>query len=465
MPIRNSIDEFFAAITPLEKAYQDVGFSFIAIKSGMQFVIIQARVFMNSMPVAAQPQQFASPNVRAGHYRLAELNLDVRGLIDQLMTGQMATPDGPLHFPTAPGGGYAASFIPFHPDGLRTQQRLNLLMLMGGQIEPIPQPNLDWEIKAGSPPYDGLSELGQVFGLGVLTGPTITVEFIAYGVAVIDGDNSRLSGTNADVHVRLAKGLPPDRLRLGYRIYLPGAATERGIIVGSALQWTEDAKFNRGRVDIPIPKAAALNCTVSYEAMAQSHLWLADPEQVQNPRRAAYETFDPKLENLRAIIASAQARGPDARDFEMAVAWLLWMLGFSVAHLGAGRRSRDAADQIMVAPSGNFAVVECTTGLLKAESKLSLLHDRTEAVRRKLATSNNSYLRVLPMIVTSKTMTEIKPDVEAAEKLGVCIITRERLDGAIDRTLLLPNADQIYAEAEQAVSAALAKYETPNLSP
>jgi hypothetical protein len=80
---------------------------------------------------------------------------------------------------------------------------------------------------------------------------------------------------------------------------------------------------------------------------------------------------------------------------ESVVAWLLWMLGFSVAHLNT-RRTRDAADLLVTSPAGHFAVVECTTGLLKAENKLSLLHERAEAVRRSLAVSNRSHLHLLP---------------------------------------------------------------------
>jgi hypothetical protein len=459
------VDAFFTAIAPLEGVYQDTGFSYIAVRSGADFVILRGRVFMNTTPPDAQPEQFISANVRAGHYKLSDLKLDVRGVLAKLIEGQIATPDGPLCFRTAPGGQCAASFTPFHPEGLQSQRRINVLTLMGGPVEPVPQPDIDWEIKAGSPPYDSLHELSQVFGLGALTGPTITVEFVAYNAAVIDGDNSKVSGENAHVRIRAAKGLLPDHLTLGYRIYLPGAITRRETISGTTMQWTHEAKFDSGHIDIGIPKAAALNCTVSYHGNAQSHLWISDPEQVQNARRAAYETFDPKLENLKSIMANAQTRGQDAREFEMAVAWLLWMLGFSVIHLGAGRRSREAPDQVLAAPSGNLAVVECTTGLLKAENKLALLHDRTEAVRRKLAASNNAHLRVLPIIVTSKTATEIKPDVEVAERLGVLILTREGLDQAIDRTLMQLNADQLYTEAEQSVSAALAKYEVQPTQP
>jgi hypothetical protein len=462
---RKYVDDFFAAIAPFEVAFHHVNFSYIAIKKGAQFEIVCGRVFLNTAPPTGLPQPFASSNIRAGHYKLSDLGGDVRNLMAQLIEGKVPTPNGPLHLPTPPGGMSAASFVPFHPEGLQKQHRVNVLTLMGGQLEPIPQPDIDWEIKAGTPPYDSLQELAQVFGLGGITAPTAVVEFIAYNVCAIDGAKSIISGTNADIHALAARGLSHDLVTLGYRIYLPGKPAERGTIPGAAMKWMEEEQFDRGRVDVPVPAAAVMNCTISCSGIAQSHFWLSDPEQVQNPRRAAYETFDPKLENLKSIIANAQTRGQDAREFETAVAWLLWMLGFSVAHLGTGRRSRDAPDQVIVAPSGNFAVIECTTGLLKAENKLALLYDRAEAVRRKLAVSNNAHLRVLPVIVTSKTLGEITPDIEAAEKLGAAVLTREGLDQMLDRTLLQPDADQVYSQAEQAVSAALAKYPIQSSSP
>jgi hypothetical protein len=137
------------------------------------------------------------------------------------------------------------------------------------------------------------------------------------------------------------------------------------------MTWTEEANIDRGRATIEIPLAAALNCTVSYNDLAQSHLWMSDPDRVQNPRRAVYEAFDPKLENLKNILSNAQGRGEEARDLESAIAWLLWMLGFSVAHLNT-RKMREAPDLIAATPQGHFLIVECTTGLLKAENKLSI---------------------------------------------------------------------------------------------
>ena len=60
-------------------------------------------------------------------------------------------------------------------------------------------------------------------------------------------------------------------------------------------------------------------------------------------------------------------------------------------------------------------------------------------------------------MVTSKTKEEIKADVEQAERLGVLVICREDLIDALPRTLMQADPEGIYAEAEQAVRAGLAK--------
>jgi hypothetical protein len=461
LPIyRKFVDDFFAAIAPVEHAYVHAAFNYIAVKSGDRFVIVYGRVFLNITDLNIPSLSFQSEHIRAGRYTLPELKLDVRGFVDQLLTGKLETPHGDLYFDHADGGRYAASFVPYHPDGLTNQQRFNVLTMMADPVAPLPQPDIDWEIKAASIPYDGLQEIANELSLGAMSGPTATVEIVAFNVAAIDGQNSKVSGTSADLRIMVAKGLAPKRAKIGYRIYVPGTPTRRGVVSGEAIQWSDDGSIRRGQTTVQVPNAAVVNCVASYDGIAQSHLWVGDPEKAQNSRRAVYETFDRKLESLKAAIANASVRGQDARQLEPAVAWLVWMLGFSVAHLGGTPKIRDAADLLAATPAGHFAVIECTTGLLKAENKLALLHARAEAVRKNLAASNNTYQRVLPVIVTSMTAAEVKADIEAAERLGILVIARENLDRAIDRTLVQPNADQTYAEAEQAVSAALAKYQT-----
>jgi hypothetical protein len=220
------------------------------------------------------------------------------------------------------------------------------------------------------------------------------------------------------------------------------------------MRWTVTDEHQYGTAEIVVPPAAVIHCFVSYRGLAQHFGWIADPTTMQNPRRSVYTKFDENAEILSDFFTRSGTKGRDARDLEAGVAWLLWMLGFSVAHLGGTERTQDAADLIATTPKGDFAVVECTTGLLKADNKLPLLISRVEQVRSGIVASNNKHLRVLPIIVTSKARAEVSADIEQAERLGVLVITKEDLQGAIDRTLVFPNPEKMYDDSWQTVEAA-----------
>jgi hypothetical protein len=225
------------------------------------------------------------------------------------------------------------------------------------------------------------------------------------------------------------------------------------------MQWGPRDQFQYGWIEVEVPPGAVLHSVASYRGIAQTHYWVADPSTVPNARRAVYELVDNQLESLNEVLTRSEYRGRDARELETGVAWLLWMLGFSVAHLGRSPRTQDAADLVATTPAGHFVIIECTTGLLKADHKLPRVVQRAENARRQLAESGNRHLRVLAAIVTSKTRGEAMADIEQAEKLKVLVITREDLEQSSIRTLWLPNADQIFEQAEQTVQAAAAKYE------
>jgi len=234
---------------------------------------------------------------------------------------------------------------------------------------------------------------------------------------------------------------------LGYCVFSQGRVETRSMIKGTAMRWEKTADHQYGSTEIDVPSAAVLHCFASYCGIAQHFAAVSDPTTVQNPKRAVYNIFDSELETLNDFLSKSGARGRDGRDLESGIARLLWMLGFSVAHLGGTSRTQDPPDLVATTPKGDFAVIECTTGLLKADDKLSLLIDRAERVRQGVVASNNQHLRVLPVIISSRTQAEISADIEQAEKLGVLVITRENLEQAITRTLVLPNAEQLYEEA------------------
>jgi hypothetical protein len=313
------------------------------------------------------------------------------------------------------------------------------------------------------PPYDGLPDLLNEFQLGQLRSVS-SVEVAAFNVAAIDA-SSTVEGETAKLAIRVANGIPTEKVSINYRVLDQGRVVKRDRLGGDKFHWNATPDHQSGTIEFAVPRAAVLHCIAVYSGVAQKYYWVADPATFQNARRAAYEAFDPGIESLKDIFSKAQGRGAEARNFEAAISWLFWMLGFGPAHLGGTPRTQEAADLVMCTQSGNFAVVEVTTGLLKAENKLALLHDRTQSMRRNLDASNNRHLRMLPVIVTSKTQEDIRPDLEQAEKWGIYVLAREGLERLVERTLQLPNSDQLYEQAEQAVRSALARHAAEEAQP
>ena len=94
------------------------------------------------------------------------------------------------------------------------------------------------------------------------------------------------------------------------------------------------------------------------------------------------------------------------------------MLGFGTVQMGSTARTQDFADLILTTPQDQIAIVECTTGLLRADNKLPKLVARYATVRQRLDRSNNGHVKLLPIMVSTLPREELKADLEQAEKLG-----------------------------------------------
>ncbi len=459
--VREYIDHFLEDIGPVESLYRDNSFSYLAIRQDEGFAIVRGTLFLNTTEPQIPYGKFETSRVRAGHFPLSEAGVSARELIEFIGTGSFETPHGPLLFPLG-SNDHGAQYKRFHEAGLPAQQRLSVLALLGAECAQLlyaNQPDLDWEVRSAPCPYDGIQELLLEYRPGVLEGVS-RIEVAAFNLVAIDMA-SIVDGETAHLSVRTVPHAPKERVSVGYRILDQGKTVGRGAIAGADLEWEIADGVLRGSATLSVPRAAIVHAFARFDDTVYQHYFFGDPTSFQNPRRASYETFDPRLEILRDILSKAQQPKPDARDFEAAIAWLFWMLGFAPANVGAPRRMSDSADFLAAAPNGNIAVVECTVGLLKEDRKLPKLHDRTEAVRRSLDSSSTRHIRVLPVIVTAKTLVEIQPDIEQAEKLGVFVIARDGIERLMDQTLILQNADQLYEEAELAVAAAKEKH-TPS---
>jgi hypothetical protein len=307
------------------------------------------------------------------------------------------------------------------------------------------QPSVDWELKAAPEPYESLAELGGAFSLGGYGGDSTAIEIVAQPVVAV-AMNSVVSGTRAEPAILLARTLDPKRCRLGYRVFSNKMVVARGSFSGDQLEWSDDGIWRRGVARLDIPQAAVMQCFASYADCAQHHYWIADPKNYQNPRRMTHQATDPQLEVLRDYLFEEQRQRKESRDFECGVALLAWMLGFSVGQIGQTPRLAEAPDFAGTTPNGDMLLVECTTGTLKADSKLQRLVERTRSVRSSLEASGNAHVRVLPVIVTSLERASVEVDIAAANVAGIAVATKETLVSLLGRTISVPDAQAIFDE-------------------
>jgi len=450
---KDRIEEFFSTIDPWINAYSNIGLSYFAVqKDDQKYLLLQARLFLNTASSSIPEMSVETASIVAGHFNFSDLGLSVREFVNSIVeNGTLATPIGKLVFPTEDDGRMSAYFDPFHQEGVASGNRLSVLSISGARKYTfIEQRKFDWELKAAITPFDSLDELLSLLVLGGARNDSTNIEVVAYHVAAINFQ-SVVGGVEARPSVFLAKSLDSSKCQIGYRVFMHGKVVERGALQGEELAWSMQDNFNHGVGRVEIPQGAVLHCVASYDGFAQHQGWVADPAHSQNSRRVSLEAFDDRLEVLRDYLFEEQKPRKNARDFEFGVAWLMWMLGFNVNQIGGTGRSSDAPDILATSPQGNVLVVECTTGLLKAENKLANLIDRTESVRKRLASSGNGHLKLLPVIVTAKTKDEVKADLEQAQKLGILVVTQESLTELMQQTIATPDPEAIFTRAWESV--------------
>jgi hypothetical protein len=457
--IKQQIENFFSSIAPIEDAFVSDSFTYVAFKRDGVFVIAQGRLLLNTGAPRNLPAPFESENVKAGHFMLRDAKLTRRDAVKAIMAGSISTPHGVLRFPPNDSNQYSAHYQPYHNDGLKTQTRIAHLTLMGG---PLPEYRarrleLDWELRGAETPYDGLQDLLNEFEPGFI-GDNSNVEVAAFNAATIDF-GSVIKGELAELAIRTALSADTSKVSVGCRVLDAGKVIERRRFKGSDFVWSDQDGYKLGRKDFAVPRAAAVHATVSYNGVAQQHYYFYDPSSFQNARRAAYEAFDPKFVAFDDILTRAQHPAkPDSRDFEAAMPWLFWMLGFSPSSLSGASKMSNAPDAILCTPKGHIVVLECTVGLLKEDSKVPKVHDRANAVRRNLEHTSTRFIRVLPVIVTAKSREDIRPELESAVRSGVYVIACEGIETMKQGSLFISDADQLFEQAEQELAAALDSY-------
>ncbi|WP_186073866.1 hypothetical protein [Burkholderia gladioli] len=447
------IAHFFDAIEPWKESYPKARLSFVAIRKDKLLVILAARMHMAASYIAPLKSFFEAGDLVAGQMELPGGTRGFSDAIKNIISGAGHPIKERGRLVLRPEEGQNVSIgIPdlLHAEGLTSGNRIGVLTMTGCRRDMLtPQPQTDWILKAAVLPFDSLTELGVEYELGAVPHAHSIFEVVAHSSIEVWGQ-STVNKDRAELGVWLAPGLDISMARLGYRVFDKMAVTQRNSVDGDALEWELALGGQVGRLSLDVPVGAIVQCYASFAGHAHNQRWIADPQTYQNARGAVLSSIDSsgKLLKAYALPDLSQKGKTSADDFESAVAWILWGLGFSPVSFGMNAKTRDAFDILATTPRGDFLAVECTLGLLRAESKLSKLGARENSLRDTLKASGLQHVRVLPVIITAMTREAVKADLMAASDAGILVLTREDIEAVFNNERLrFSNADQLFEQA------------------
>jgi hypothetical protein len=451
-----NFDDFFIGISAWRSAYKHAALSFFGIRKNGTLEIISARINLGiASSKSGTKANFRAGKIEAGQWKIPQSRLSVEKLVEHLTSdsGQKIPGFGNVRMGSNDRNElFVAPPNLLHSEGLNTGNRLSVLSLKGLPCQEfLPQPESDWALKGAETPYDSIQELCFDYGVSTLRDERALLEIVAHkAVEVLD--RSEVSGTSATIGIWMASTLDKKKARLGYRVLQANNVVSRASIPGSALTWNDHPPESSGTFDLTIPAGSGIQCIATYSDVAHHVQWRADPSIFHNPRAAVLSLIDPQHIAVKGYLQpELPPRGRSADDFEAAIAWVLWTLGFATATFGTNAKTRDAFDTVAVSPNGDFLVIECTLGLLRSDSKLAKLTSRTVKLREVLDASNMRHIRILPVIVTAMTIEQVRADISSAEEIGVLVLARENLDEISQTLRQLPDANALFERAVRSV--------------
>lgn len=448
------INEFCARLAPIESAYAGHAMlGYCALRCGDKWQLYSARLSLDhTMPRVRGA--FRSDLVLAGRIPVDNRGLTSRQLIDGFL-GTFSVDGATVNFEAEDNGSYSAYLVPHHRS---TDERTALatLKFRGGRgWERVDRDKIGWHLRGSEMPFESLAELCAAFEAGEEPGG---MEIVAAPVVrILPSSNAKL--LKAELVIACAADLETRPCRLSYRVLQGATVIERSSVDGGKLGWDSIDGQSVATHKLEVPEGALIDCAVSYRGETNHQSWVVDRSAVQNPRRAAFEPSDTDLAEMRMLLSSDSEK-QHARGFEAAIAWLLWMLGFSPAHLCHSSHHENGPD-LLVECEGSLVIVECTVGQLKAD-KRSKLAARCVDIRESLVASRNHDAFVLPVLVTRFTREQAAADFEEAAKDGQHVLTREDLLLLLDRTRQTYSATAIFSDWKHALESRQASLQRPS---
>lgn len=446
--------EFFKLIAGTEKSYTSATFSFLAVRDQSGgLTLYQGHVELSASPPVGNLIEVNTPSICGFSIRLSELGLDCKMLDFKLRSGGLDTPFGRLVWGETRGQENSTLYAHFQRFPLDFDQRQAhplVLSISGAQHLFVNRyAEFQNDLRATSRPYDSISDLAAELNLRPLRLDRCVLDISAEPIVSIDLSRS-VEDSEAVLALHAAPNIDVIPARLGFRIQgADGKIVERGSVEGENLKWTTLDFLQIGEFRLEVPKGAAVQCFASYNGQWLHQGWITDPRASINVRRVIHEAFDEGLSLTMKCFSDRKTKESNARVVETGVANLLYMLGFAVDPFSANHMS-DAPDLLASTPTGDVLVVECTTGAIDADGKLSKLLSRTDLVSERLRNAGHNRIRCLPVMVTTLKL-ENETNVQNAAEKEVVVLSIEQLESLAETAKSKPDADRLFEQFRQRV--------------
>jgi hypothetical protein len=286
--------------------------------------------------------------------------------------------------------------------------------------------SIDSALRQCSTPFDGLSDLSGWLGL---KDPQFSHESPSINIRILPPVDLILSNCHLDkdkLQILLNAHPAFDLERLGLAVRaVPGNGVGGRKQVTAEIKWKKVRKGRReGVAKIPLRNADSALAMLMIGETTVRRQWFLDPVKGDNNRLIAVQHFDKDLRMIRNAIFEQT----DSARFELGVAALLFLMGFS----SAVQIETDSPDIVVTTPGGRLVLVECTTRIADFNSKLGKLVDRKGSLLRALQESKKpSRVDAVLVCALPKEQIAIRPDILQSHQ--IILITKDELVSAFDR--------------------------------
>lgn len=333
-----------------------------------------------------------------------------------------------------------------HQSDMRSADRWNCdLHLLSTTADGSPSLNIDFsrinnQLRAASVPFDGVADLCGWLSVG---NPS-TADYRSSAVVRVSPpvdwieQESHVLSNSLQLKVVAHPSLDVGNIGVAIRV-VPGKGIAGRMQVGNMIRWESSPEAYFGTLQLKFESAASVLVMISLAGETVRRHWLLDASKAQNVRLAATRAYDVELSQVRRAIFDST----DSRRFELAVASLLFMLGFSPAP----QIETEAPDLIVTTPAGRLIIVECTLRVADFRSKLGKLVDRRNILQSVLKNGEHN-VSLYAVLICSLPRSQIVFSESELRDYNVILLSKENLEEAFARLPFATDADALFAEIQ-----------------